>query len=126
MGAVVSRVKVLAIAVKQVLQLSQAYERLLKRIETSPGLPVENATLPFWLDVPSPIANHLDELPAQADVVIIGSGITGASVARTLLHNSGGTLKVVMLEAREACSGATGRCVLSECSACQRIKSCLK
>jgi len=111
MGAVVSRVKVLTIAVKQVLRLSNAYESLLKRIEASPGIPVLNPTLPFWIDVPSPIACHQDELPPYADVIIIGSGITGTSVARTLLHESKGALKVVMLEAREACSGATGRCV---------------
>ncbi len=113
MGAVVSRVKILAIAVKQVLELSHAYERLLERIEASPGLPVEYPTLPFWLDVPSPIAKRQDELPAYADVVIIGSGITGTSVARTLLHESQGALRVVMLDAREACSGATGRYVFS-------------
>jgi glycine/D-amino acid oxidase-like deaminating enzyme len=42
----------------------------------------------------------------QADVVIVGSGITGAFAARELVK---GGRKVVMLEAREACWGATGR-----------------
>jgi len=41
-------------------------------------------------------------------VVIIGSGITGTAAARTLLANSP-DLRVAMLDAREACSGATGR-----------------
>lgn len=56
-----------------------------------------------------PLAQH-------ADVVIIGSGITGASIARTLLQNRAKTPSpdpsfpaVVVLEARDICSGATGR-----------------
>lgn len=56
------------------------------------------------------------ELPNHADVVVVGSGITGASVAHHLLrhHDEDGKkenekLNVVMLEAREACWGATGR-----------------
>jgi glycine/D-amino acid oxidase-like deaminating enzyme len=40
--------------------------------------------------------------------VIIGSGISGASFARTLLERGSG-LHVVMLEAQDVCSGATGR-----------------
>jgi hypothetical protein len=49
--------------------------------------------------------------------VIIGSGITGTSFARAILgHNSGNDvqgkpLKIIMLEARDTCSGATGRFV---------------
>lgn len=113
MGAVWSRVKVLRIAVKQVLELSASYERLLQRIRTDPGLPVPNPTRSFWHDVLSPIANHVpDALPAHVDVVIIGSGITGTSTARTLFREAGDTLSVLMLEARQACSGATGRFVV--------------
>ncbi|KAG9310367.1 hypothetical protein JVU11DRAFT_9500 [Chiua virens] len=50
-----------------------------------------------------------------ADVVIIGSGLSGASFARTLLdlddegEDDAKPLKVVMLEAQDTCSGATGR-----------------
>ncbi|KAL5518468.1 hypothetical protein ACEPAH_150 [Sanghuangporus vaninii] len=110
MGAVWSRVKVLRIAVRQVLELSASYERLLQRIRTDPGLPVPNPTRSFWHDVLSPIANHVpDALPVYVDVVIIGSGITGTSTARTLFREGGDELSVLMLEAREACSGATGR-----------------
>lgn len=64
-----------------------------------------------------------DELAQYADIVVIGSGITGTCFARTILdwdaheqkaegsfsgeeHKS---LQLVMLEARELCSGATGR-----------------
>ena len=48
--------------------------------------------------------------------MIIGSGITGASIARTLLQKRANAASsdpsgpaVVMLEARDICSGATGR-----------------
>lgn len=40
--------------------------------------------------------------------MIIGSGITGFSVARTLLANSS-NIRITVLEARTICSGATGR-----------------
>ena len=112
MGSVISKVKVLRIAVKQVLELSASYERLQKRIQVDPGLPVPNPTHSFWHDEPSPIANHVpDCLPCYVDVIIIGSGITGTSVARTLFREGGEDLRVLMLEARKTCSGATGRCV---------------
>lgn len=49
-------------------------------------------------------------LPKEADVVIIGSGFSGASVAYHLLHDlEAPPRRVVMLEARQACSGASGR-----------------
>jgi choline dehydrogenase-like flavoprotein len=49
-------------------------------------------------------------LPKEADIVIVGSGITGTSAARFLAEDGRAKGKsVVMLEAREACWGATGR-----------------
>ncbi|TVY28171.1 putative oxidoreductase [Lachnellula hyalina] len=84
------------------------------------SLPVPNPTTSYWQDPPSAIASHQSSelLPVDADVVIIGSGITGAAVAwgllleRELGNGDGGGKgggKIVMLEARGACSGATGR-----------------
>jgi len=52
------------------------------------------------------------KLPHSADVVIIGSGMAGASVAYTLLREyqaMGVRKRVIILEARQICSGATGR-----------------
>ncbi len=80
----------------------------------SPGFPSANPSKSFWHSEPS---HHLlrhrstDLLPETADVVVIGSGITGASVAWHLLnaHENRKGMNVVMLEAREACWGATGR-----------------
>ncbi|KAK4182826.1 putative fad dependent oxidoreductase [Podospora australis] len=78
-------------------------------------LPVDNPTQSYWQDPPDPIADiHTTEsLPASADTVIIGSGITGAAVAWDLLQRKAEDARknqtIVMLEARQTCSGATGR-----------------
>ncbi|RKP39769.1 FAD dependent oxidoreductase [Dimargaris cristalligena] len=81
-----------------------------------PGLPNPNPLTPFWLEH-NPLKTHrtTPHLPSEADVVIIGSGIAGASVAWHLLRlaeeRAAGVPapRVVVLEARETCSGATGR-----------------
>ena len=81
------------------------------------GLPQPTSSASFWHSEPSPLLighRSTRNLPSTADVVIIGSGMTGASMAHHLLHqgsSSGehGSPSVVMLEAREACWGATGR-----------------
>ncbi|KAI7780091.1 hypothetical protein LA080_000009 [Diaporthe eres] len=86
-------------------------------------LPRDNPTQSYWQDPPDGIADlrTTPDLPGNADVVIIGSGITGAAVAWSLLQDGNGSggsggsdisstpPSVVMLEARQACSGATGR-----------------
>lgn len=91
----------------------------MKRIQSSPGIPVPNPSTPYWNTPSSPISRHGSDpgsiVPSYADVVVIGSGITGTSFARTLLDydadhaRKSKPLQVVMLEAREVCSGATGR-----------------
>jgi glycerol-3-phosphate dehydrogenase len=47
-----------------------------------------------------------NELPPSTDVVVIGSGITGVFAAQELVDAG---RSVLMVEAREACWGATGR-----------------
>ncbi|KDN49010.1 hypothetical protein RSAG8_02363, partial [Rhizoctonia solani AG-8 WAC10335] len=82
-------------------------------------LPTPNPTKSFWLDSEAS-ANPLGQvgstgpLSKVADIVIIGSGITGCSAAYHLsqLFQRSGVKKnqsVVILEARDFCSGATGR-----------------
>ena len=84
-------------------------------------LPTPTSTASFWHKEPSEILfNHRtsEELPRAVDVVVIGSGIVGAFAAWSLLQDGeggglneirGSVKSVLMLEAREACWGATGR-----------------
>ena len=69
--------------------------------------PVDNPTKSYW-QIPHSLASYRSPFPEEVDVVIIGSGITGVSVARTLYEHDP-SLKVAILEARQLCSGATGR-----------------
>ena len=81
---------------------------------TTASLPSPNPSKSFWHSEPSDfLLGHrtTEQLPDSADVVIIGSGITGTSAANFLTSQDTGNpdLKVVLLDAREACWGATGR-----------------
>ncbi|KAI1787022.1 FAD dependent oxidoreductase [Ganoderma leucocontextum] len=103
-----------------VLALQQSV--LQRPVQADPApLPVPNPTKSFWIDS-APDANPLAKqgshgpLTHDADICIIGSGITGVSAAyhlsRLLSANqppSDTPLKVVILEARDFCSAATGR-----------------
>lgn len=91
-----------------------------ERAEITVTLPRDNPTQSYWQDPPDDIADlrTTPHLPGSTDVVIIGSGITGAAVAWNMLQDGSasgrsgtGTASpsIVMLEARQACSGATGR-----------------
>ncbi|RMZ03605.1 hypothetical protein D0862_05600 [Hortaea werneckii] len=84
--------------------------RMEQRAQVPPGLPKTSSTISYWQDPPSSIANlqTTPHLPPRADYVIIGSGISGACIANNLLTLCPNAY-VVMLEARQACSGATGR-----------------
>ncbi|KXJ93395.1 FAD dependent oxidoreductase-domain-containing protein [Microdochium bolleyi] len=86
-------------------------------VDFDPGYPVQDPTVSYWQ-----IPTHPDvadgqstTFPQTADVVIIGSGMSGTSVAWHLLVGDGHTAqtpfkpRIAMLEARQACSGATGR-----------------
>lgn len=80
-------------------------------VEGQAGLPVPNSTHSYWHKEPSQKLfgyRSTDELPASADTIIIGTGMTGSFAAR-FLKESAPSSSLVMLEAREACWGATGR-----------------
>ncbi|KAI2889475.1 hypothetical protein CBS76997_6460 [Aspergillus niger] len=94
-------------------------QKALDRAFADPGLPSTTPTSSFWLRSPHPDLAKAQSatLPSEADVVIIGSGVTGTSIARTLLKSREAEKSqsdsqrpaVVILEARDICSGATGR-----------------
>ena len=81
-----------------------------ERARIPPTLPRENTTESYWQDPPDSISSlrSTSELSDFADYVIIGSGISGACIAFNLLERKPNA-RIVMLEARGAASGATGR-----------------
>jgi len=82
-----------------------------ERASTLVSLPHPKPTKSYWQDPPDSFLSSYksaDILPAEGDTVIIGSGITGACIAYNLLQQSNHG-SIIMLEARQACSGATGR-----------------
>jgi hypothetical protein len=104
-------------ALSLIVTLSTDFNQALERASQTPGLPNLEPTQTYWLkDPPFPqLANASSlKLPQTADVAIIGSGIAGAAIARSLLHerrrrNDDTNEKVVVLDARELSSGATAR-----------------
>ena len=77
-----------------------------------PGLPNAYLSISYWqLPALDGVADHQSaQLPTEAEVVIIGLGISGTSIAWHLLKKANRTtpLRINMLEARQACSGANG------------------
>ena len=79
------------------------------------SLPSLNSTTSFWLALPpeeSPLANvgSTGSLTQDADICVIGSGITGVGVVWHLVKNfqdhslkDGAKMKIVLLEARQFC-----------------------
>ncbi|KAL0069973.1 hypothetical protein AAF712_002870 [Marasmius tenuissimus] len=80
------------------------------------SLPATNPTKSFWLDPEdNPLAKQGSTGPFasdEVDICIIGSGITGISTLWHLVNGLKSRTKnttVMVLEARDFCSGATGR-----------------
>ncbi|KAK8095959.1 FAD dependent oxidoreductase [Apiospora kogelbergensis] len=78
-------------------------------------LPVASPTLSYWRSEPHRLDSHrsTEQLPATCDIAIIGAGFSGVSVAYHLstsdVETTEGPPSIVLLEARQVCSGATGR-----------------
>jgi hypothetical protein len=76
-------------------------------------LPVKNATVPYWRFELHEIDEHRStkDLPTKCDIAIIGAGLAGVSTAYHLSKQYEGKERpsIVLLEARQVCSGATGR-----------------
>ena len=90
-----------------------AKETGLKDRQTEPGLPVKDPCLSFWQQTtrsfPHLNANEHISVPAAALYVIIGSGISGALTAFKLVEAGVPGKDIIILEAREAASGASSR-----------------
>jgi len=83
--------------------------------QTPPPFPTAHSTSSFWRSSTKPIDKYrsTELLPPNADIVIIGAGYSGAAIAHHVIEESERHNRcipsIVILEAREACSGATGR-----------------
>ncbi|KAL1297502.1 hypothetical protein AAFC00_005021 [Neodothiora populina] len=79
----------------------------------STSSPHPDGMVSFWRGNPHALDDYRStpDLPAEIDVVIIGAGYAGASTAFHILDQSTNQTppSVLILEARQACSGATGR-----------------
>ncbi|OJJ46794.1 hypothetical protein ASPZODRAFT_159578 [Penicilliopsis zonata CBS 506.65] len=75
--------------------------------------PAQNPLPSYWLKDPHPLASFRssDNVPPQCDIAIIGTGLAGVATAYHILSDPSLASKpnVVLLEARQACTGATGR-----------------
>lgn len=80
--------------------------------EKSPGFPHPKPTTSFWLGQSrsSPYIgfNSSARIPLEAEVVVIGGGLSGVATAYFLLTGPNPPKSIVLVEARELASGATG------------------
>ncbi|KAL2209864.1 FAD dependent oxidoreductase [Sarocladium strictum] len=68
----------------------------------------------FWRNSPGHLDNFksAEKVPSEIDIVVIGAGFSGAAIVTHLLRNPTypwQTPSILVLEARQLCSGATGR-----------------
>jgi len=94
----------------QQLDAAQSHHHVASTRTCTVALPSVNASKSFWLDTPgaNPLADvgSTGDLTGDADICIVGSGITGVSAAWHLAHNLKGReakARVVILEARQFC-----------------------
>ncbi|KAL4794091.1 FAD dependent oxidoreductase [Aspergillus venezuelensis] len=75
--------------------------------------PVANSITPFWRTEPDVLDSHRStkDLPETSDIIIIGAGYAGASTTYHILDQADPSSRpsITILEARQVCSGATGR-----------------
>jgi len=76
-------------------------------------LPSPNPTESYWtrsrIPLPSPSPSPPRASPASTTILVLGTGITAASTASSLLALTPSTTHLVVLDARSHCDGATGR-----------------
>jgi monoamine oxidase len=77
--------------------------------------PSKTSITPFWRSELDPLDEYrsTEKLPSSCDILIVGGGYAGIAAAYHLLcsekYKDRKKPSVVLLEARQACSGATAR-----------------
>lgn len=86
---------------------------LTSNIETSRSLPNPTPCLSYWQRTtranPNLHANIETAVPSNSKYVVVGSGISGGLTAFKLIEGGAKAEDIVILEAREAASGASSR-----------------
>jgi hypothetical protein len=84
----------------------------LQLIMASKPFPPVNGMTSFWRSSPGSLDNHRssETLPSECDILIVGAGFSGGSLVTHMLAQPESKNKsIVIVEARQLCSGATGR-----------------
>lgn len=86
------------------------YDLPKKTVQSGP-FPHETYIQPFWRSELHPLDDHrsTEDLPTECDILIVGAGYAGVTTAYHLLNENPDPPSIVLLEARQACSGATAR-----------------
>ena len=81
-----------------------------KTVQSGP-FPHETYIQPFWRSELHPLDDHRStkDLPTECDILIVGAGYAGVTTAYHLIKDRPDPPSIVLLEARQACSGATAR-----------------
>ena len=90
------------------------WQTLMATLGARTALPIVTppVAVPYWQKGPHPLANYQStrELPKEADVVIVGAGLTGASAAYKLAREARARgLTVVVLDGADPATQASGR-----------------
>ncbi|CAG9948019.1 unnamed protein product [Clonostachys rosea f. rosea IK726] len=73
--------------------------------------PVANPVASFWATETFALQDHQSsaDLPPRCDTLIVGAGLAGVGTAYHIVQGGSDPASIVMLEARQVASGATGR-----------------
>ncbi|KAH8673246.1 FAD dependent oxidoreductase-domain-containing protein [Ilyonectria robusta] len=92
--------------------MADTFPEMARRIPSQQGRgPVPKPVPSFWNAEPRMLDDYRStaELPSVSDIVIVGAGFAGVATAYHLLKDNPNPPSIVLLEARNLCSGATGR-----------------
>lgn len=78
---------------------------------SSAFFPRPDATVPFWRLEPQLLDNYrtTPDLPTESDIIVIGGGYSAAALITHIQSQYPEHPAILVLEARQLCSGASGR-----------------
>ncbi|PGH15173.1 hypothetical protein AJ79_02538 [Helicocarpus griseus UAMH5409] len=75
------------------------------------SFPDPNGMVSFWRTAPQNLDNFrsTEQLPTESDIIVIGGGYSAAALVTHILEKYPKAPSILVLEARQLCSGASGR-----------------